>query len=81
MEAESEKHIIRSDRYGGVVLLYNSDTIINDREVILVKRAYSQPGGKGLHFELTDDDVMVPTAIGEEDQGPHTWIIVSAVAG
>ena len=46
------------DQYGGVVMLYNSDISVNGKEVIFVRRAYSKPGDKGLHFELTDDDVM-----------------------
>lgn len=46
------------DKYGGVVMLYNSNTTINGKEMILVKRAYSQPGDKGLNFTLTDDDVI-----------------------
>lgn len=46
------------DKYGGVVLLYNNNTIVNGEEVILVKRAYSPPGDAGLNFTLTEDDVI-----------------------
>lgn len=47
------------DKYGGVVLIYNHNEIEdNGEEVIYVRRAYSEPGDNGMHFTMTDLNLL-----------------------